>query len=409
MQIEYEVDKKYKVLSFDGTSKTSEGGPQNIPYWEDDSPQTAEVKKRVLAKASPEAIAFWKEGLKTLPGKFDASGLTPEEWKDRRRLSIGSSAASHVTGDCPFEGCTPYDLYNEKVGSVSLFPPSEEEAREREDRFDYGHVMETYLRGWVRRHWPNSKLVIDTNIYNDGTYPVLTANLDGMLQLPDGSWVHIEFKTASAQARHAYDDNNIPLYYRRQLIQCQRILNVWSSRLIVKIEGVPKPVVCVYERDLDAEMEQVKMEQEFWEDNVMARVPPDLCVGPSQNVLKAIRDYGGRANENIGEVVLPDECLDSVKEIFEINKELSSLATRQRSLETLKKQKIVEILPALKNAVQAVIQDGAKKFLISYKPQKARPCVDLETLENDYPEIYKKTVSFPAEGPRPFKIKEAKS
>lgn len=407
MQSEYKADGKFKVMSFDGTSKVDEGGPQDIPYWEDAAPQTLEVKKRVLQKASPEAVAFWQESCKKLPGKLDASTLTPEQWKARRKDSIGSSAASHVTGDCPFEGCTPYDLYNEKVGQLPLFPPSSEDARKREDLFDYGHVMETYLRNWVRRHWPNSKLLVDTNIYSDGTYPFLTANLDGMLQLPDGSWVHIEFKTANREARHSYDNDNIPLYYRRQLIQCQHILNVWSSRIIVMFDR-DDIVVRTYERDLDAEMEQIEMEREFWEDHVLTKIPPDLCSGPADNVLKAIRNYSGPADASTKQVQLPDECLDDVREIVAINKELSELAARQKTLESLKKQKIAAIIPFLNNAVLGIIREGKKLFQISYKPQKARPVVDLEVLQNEHPSVYSKVVSFPAEGPRPFKVKEMK-
>ena len=125
-------EEKNMTLSFDGTTKSSEGKAQDFPYWDDASPETERVKQRVLAQASPEAIQFWNATRKA-PDKIDASTLTPDEWQARRKDSIGSSAASHVTGDCPFENCTPLDLYNEKVGNKPLFTLSPEDERSKQD------------------------------------------------------------------------------------------------------------------------------------------------------------------------------------------------------------------------------------------------------------------------------------
>ena len=404
MQIEYMQEEKNMTLSFDGTTKSSEGKAQDFPYWDDASPETERVKQRVLAQASPEAIQFWNATRKA-PDKIDASTLTPDEWQARRKDSIGSSAASHVTGDCPFENCTPLDLYNEKVGNKPLFTLSPEDERSKQDLFDFGHVMETYLHGWVRRRWPNSKLYIDTNIYSAKDRPYLTANLDGMLQLPDGSWVHIEFKTATKEAQKKYDNGNIPMYYKRQLIQCQHILNVWVSYIVVFFDR-DNVISRRYERDLDVEMEQVQMMDDFWNGHVLARIPPDVNIGPAANVIKAIRNYGGGANTAAPEVVLPPNMLDTVKEISDIDRQLAALREQEKILKEQRQKRIVPIITAMGSATSAKVDGTDAHFKISYNPSKPKKTVDLEKLENEYNSVYRDVVSVAAEGARPFKVKE---
>lgn len=411
MEMEYTVPidegkggAKLKSMSFDGTTKSAEGCARDIPYWEDSAPETERVKQRVLSMASPEALAFWQAHAKA-PGKVDASNMSSDEWHERRKHSIGSSAASHVTGECPYEGCTPYDLYMEKIGEEPNIPLTEEELRIRQDLFDFGHCMETYLHGWVKRRWPHSNFIVDTNIYNSEDRPYLTANLDGMMQLPDGSWVHVEFKTANKQAMHDYDNGGIPVHYKRQLIQCQHIMNVWVSYIIVCFDR-DNVLIRRYERDLDTEMEQVQMMDDFWNGHVLPRIPPSLEAGNPENVLKALRKYGSLADSQAPLLVLPDTLSDDAKEINEINKKLSRLREEIRILEEQRKKRMVPIVVAMGTAVVGEVSDGTSRFRISYKPQKPKVSVDMERLENEFHSVYEQVVSVPVEGIRPFKIKE---
>lgn len=407
MQSEYNIESNgastERVLSFDGTTKSSEGAAQSFPYWDDDAPETRAVKQRVLAQASPEALNFWN-ATHGEPGKTDASTLTPDEWQARRRDSIGSSAASHVTGDCPYEGCTPLDLYNEKIGNPPFFVRTEEEERQRQDLFDFGHVMETYLHGWVRRHWPNSKLYIDTNIYSAKDRPYLTANLDGMLQLPDGSWAHIEFKTANKGAMDKYANGNIPMYYKRQLIQCQHILNVWVSYIIVFFDR-DNVIVRRYERNLDAEMEQIEMMDEFWNGHVLPQIPPDATIGEPANAIRAIRNFTGKVDLDAPIVDIPDTMIDTVKEIAEIDRQLAALRDQEKILKGQRERRIVPVVNLMGSAPYAALRDGSTEYFVTYKPMAPRKTVDTERLKNEYASVYDEVVSVPEEGSRPFKIK----
>ena len=406
MQSEYNIENENKdrILSFDGTTKSAEGKAQDFPYWEDSSMETERVKQRVLAQASPEALAFWQQTTKE-PGRIDATLFSADEWKARRKDSIGSSAVSHVTGDCPFEGCTPVDLYNEKVGNPPLLIPSPDDERAKNDIFEFGHAMETYLHGWVRRRWPNSKLYIDTNIYSAGDRPYLTANLDGMLQLPDGSWVHIEFKTANKKAMKKYDNGNIPMYYKRQLIQCQHILNVWVSYIVVFFDR-DNVISRRYERDLDVEMEQVQILDDFWNNHVLARIPPDINVGPAEQVVKAIRNYGPIGDTSLPKLSLSPLLMDDVKGIAELDRQLSTLNEQVKILKNERQKRMLPIVSAMGATTMAQITDGNETFEISYKPSKAKKNVDLERLEKEYNSVYREIVSTPAEGARPFRVKE---
>lgn len=419
MDIEYAIEGKEKStlhsvsytdlknLSYDGTSKSSEGKAQNIAYWDDYGPSTETVRQKALAEASPEAIAFLDPLNPKPPEKLDANTLTGAQWQDRRRYSVGSSEVSHISGENPYEGCTSYDLYNKKIGAKPLFSDSEKDAMKRQLLFDYGHFAETFLHSWVRSQWPHSKFIVDTNIYNPVGRTYMTANLDGMLQLPDGSWCHIEFKTANPKAKDNYKDGTIPMYYRRQLIQCQHILNVWVSYIIVMFNR-DDIIALKYERDLDAEMEQVKMVDEFWTKNVLANIPPAL-VGPPKYVLKALRNYSGPSDPKAPEVVFPQNFFDDIQEIDKINRELTALNEKKKILEEQKQKLCIPLVSTLGSTTTAYVDNGCDQaFAITYKPEKPRVSIDKDLLEREYPDVYNQVVHIPAEGPRPVKIKPVK-
>lgn len=328
--------------SFDGSSKGFAGIGQNINYHEAiETPHMKHVIEQAMRNASPEAIAFLDPLHPKKPDRIDASGLTEEEWKRRRVRSIGSSAASHVFGECPYPGTTNLDLYYEKTGQVPPptkleaelaelcdkygIDPSMPDSKKRQWYFDFGHIAEDIMHRYCEYLWPGHELIVDTNIYSSPARPFLTANLDRMMKLRDGSYIHVEFKTASAENKDGWrkpvlDPNTgeyfeewaIPQHYKRQLIQCQHIMGVWESVLVVMFDR-DNIIPITYYRDLDEEMYQVKVCEDFWMNHVLTRVPPDLLLGDPKNLASCIRRYSGEADAALQTVSLPREFLEAVK------------------------------------------------------------------------------------------------
>ena len=277
------------MTNFDGTSKSAEGKGQSIEYWKKSSPYMDEIKQKVIAKASPEALRYIDpENYKGPLIVCDASTLDNEEWTKQRINSIGSSEVSSVFGDSPYPGCTNLDLFYKKTGAIRVIEDDEADKEKRARNFLYGHLMEEYLHLITRQMFPGSKLIIDTNIYASPQMPYLTANLDGMMQLSDGSFVHVEYKTTSEFGEDAYANGAIPQHYKRQLIQCQNIMGVYVSYLIVAFSR-DNIIIRRYNRDLDEEYDQLIAAKEFWTRNVLPGIAPQP-LGPVENVIKTMKN-----------------------------------------------------------------------------------------------------------------------
>lgn len=392
------------MASFDGTSKSAEGKGQNIPYYKYTSPAMEALKAQVMANASPEAIAYLDPlnygGPKVV---VDASTLTDVEWQEMRKQSIGSSAVSQVFGDCPYPDTTNLDLYYSKTGQPRMIQDTKEDKEKKERMFLYGHLMEEYLHLVTRQMWPKAKLLIDTNIYADPKHPFLTANLDGMMQLSDGSYIHIEYKTTSEFGEEAYANGAIPPHYKRQLIQCQHIMGVWKSRLIVSLSR-DKIIVRDYVRDLDEEYEQVVEADNFWKNNVLAQIPP-TPIGNPAHVVQTIRNYSGYGDPSIPEATLNQGLMSDVQQYVDIVSQIAGLNAQIKTLENMKNQAMIPIAMAMGQDTKGYITDGNKAYQVSWKPQKGRVSCNTEALRRDYPDLYDDYCTTGKEV-RPMKVKE---
>ena len=391
--------------SFDGSNKGLSGG-KNIAYWAVSSPYMEKVRQSVMDKASPEAISYLDPLNYNGPTIIaDAANMTPDEWQAARKNSIGSSAISQVFGESPYPNCTNLDLYYQKIGLNPVIPDSKEDASKKKLMFLYGHLMEEYLQEWVRERWPDAELVIDSNIYADPQNPFLTANLDGMLKLNDGSWVHIEFKTSNEFNEEAYANDSIPVHYKRQLIQCQHIMGVWESRLIC---GFTRDNVIIrkYIRDLDAEMEQVERGKEFWLNHVLPQIPPEP-LGPSENIVSTIRKYSGYADKKAPEVLLHATMTPTATKMCEIIDKMKFFKTQIDFLQKEKEKLLVEFAQEMGTHTRAYVSDGQNAYSIKWMPRAGARRCDFDRLKEEHEDIYNQYVTKAEEDSRTFSITPA--
>lgn len=393
------------MASFDGTSKSSEGKGQSIKYWEITTPFMQDIRRQVLSKASPEAIQYLDPEHYAGPTVVcDASLQTNEEWLRERQNSIGSSEVSNIFGESPYPHCTNLDLFYKKRGVAPLIEDDAEDAERRERNFLYGHLMEEYLHLVTRQMFPGARLIIDTNTYAAPKMPFVTANLDAMMQLSDGSFVHVEYKTAGVFGEEAYANGAIPPHYKRQLIQCQHIMGVYVSYLIVAFSR-DNIIVRRYVRDLDEEMEQVIATEEFWTKNVLAGIEPQP-LGPVSNVVDTVKRFSGYADKKLPAISLEQSLWDTVKDFKQINDEIKKVNAQLKILQKRKDEMTVPLAMAMGQNTKAYIDDGQTAYEISFAPRAgARKC-DFDRLALNRPDIYAEYVTQKEEGSRPMSIKE---
>lgn len=391
------------MKSFDGSKKSIVGKGQNIAYWECNTPFIEEVKQKAIFFACQQALEYIDPLNYKCPEIIqDASEMSAEEWQEIRKKSIGSSEVAKIFGDSPYS--TNLDLYYEKTGCEIVLEDSIVEKERKERLFLYGHLMEDYLHLITEQLFPNAKVVIDTNIYASPKQKYMTVNLDRMMQLEDGSWVHVEYKTASEFSESDWIDNQIPQHYKRQLIQCQHIMGVWVSYIIVLFSR-DKYLVRKYERDLTAEYEQIQEVSKFWNNHIVKQIPPDPK-GDATKLLHCHKKYHGNGNSSLPKKELGQNLLDVAQEIYEVSEQISVLNSEIKKLKALKEKLMLPIVEELGECCFGEIAiDENSIFEVKYTPTASRKSVDYEKLSLNYPEIYNSYVSVKTDGTRSFSLK----
>lgn len=144
----------------------------------------------------------------------ETDGLSREEWLSYRRQGIGGSDAAAVLGISPFR--TARDLYYDKRG-ISL-PDDNENWVQKE--------VGTLLEDLVARIFAKKtglKVFKRTCMFQHPHYPWMLADLDYLVELPDGTFAILECKTCNYNARDKWWYNGaeiVPVHYEAQGRHC---------------------------------------------------------------------------------------------------------------------------------------------------------------------------------------------
>ena len=193
--------------------------------------------------------------------------MLTEEQKKRRLSGLGASDSPIVMGFSSFK--TPYELYLEKTGLVSI-----EDKEESEQQY-WGNKLEAT----IREHFAEfNGVTVETpdTIYHK-EHDFIFANLDGFI--PELNAV-LEIKCANSFMRAQWDaalDDGIPMQYLVQIAKQVALANAGCGYCAVLIGGSEYRQY-KYERDLDLERMIIDSDRRFW-DCVTNKVEPDpICI-----------------------------------------------------------------------------------------------------------------------------------
>lgn len=187
-------------------------------------------------------------------------GLTKTEWLQYRKRGIGGSDAGAVCGMNPYR--TAMEVYYDKI--------SEETEDFDNEAMRLGRDMEDYVaRRFVEA---TGKKVRRANaMFYDEQHPFMLADVDRMIV---GENAGLECKTASPYVAEQWADGKIPLSYQ---IQCYHYMSVCQADawyIAVLIYG-KEFKYCKIERDDQLLADLIQIEQEFWQEHVLAGKLPD--------------------------------------------------------------------------------------------------------------------------------------
>ena len=295
-------------------------------------------------------------------------------------------------------------MYYEKIGQQPVF--AQEETPESRLNKLWGHIAEEYIKQWIAERYPYCEIFYDTNIYRYPEKPYITANIDGMMRKPDGSYCLLEFKTANSMKKGEWENGNVPPQYIYQVRQYMAILGVWEC-IVVCMFDRDNVVANTVVRDLDEEMRIIDGLDEFWNDHVLPRIPPEP-LGTADGIISTLQRYGGPANPRADRVRLTgDELEELCRQCVEMSLEKARAKKMADEVDARCKELSIGLIAALGNATDGALTsaDGTTEYQIRYRPRKAPKKVDFDMLQARYPDAFAACVSQEAEGSRTFGIK----
>ncbi|MEA0563307.1 YqaJ viral recombinase family nuclease [Lysinibacillus irui] len=283
------------------------------------------------------------------------------EWLQLRKSGIGGSDASAILGFNRYKSA--FQLYIEKTSE--LVEESDSEAAY------WGNVLEDVVAKEFAKRTGKKIRKINRMLRHPKHY-FMTANLDRDVV---GEKAFLECKTASEYLKDSWNGEDVPAAY---LCQLQHYLAVtgYEKAYIAVLIGGNKFVWKEVARDDEFIELMIQHEKAFWENHVLANVPPAIDGSSSASELLA-KMYP----HDDGSAVMLDEQSNTLIEAIE------SIKTEQKQLEMQRKE--------YENQLKMMLGDSAEghsdRFKVTYKTI-ASSRLDSKRLKEEQPAIYEKYI-----------------
>ena len=332
----------------------------------------------------------------------DTTNLSREEWLEWRRCGIGGSDAAAILGISPFR--TARDLYYDKLGIAVDQDESNWVALEM------GNLLEPLV---ARIFAKKTGLKIEKwkAMFRHPQYPWMLADLDYVALLPDGKKAILEIKTTNYNAKDRWWYNGqevVPVYYESQGRHYMAVMNidrVYFCCLYGNTED--EAIIRHIDRDQEYEAELVMLEEIFWKENVLAKVPPPYTED-GDLILESLRKQHGPSERDAPTMEMSMKQASLVKRYLELQQQAEQFSSETKDTEKEMKQVKALIIESLGNSRAATFEDAGTAYTVSYNPIRKTGITkeNLERMKEVYPEIYSEYVTVSEN--RRFSIKRSK-
>ena len=320
----------------------------------------------------------------------ETAALSREEWLSYRRQGIGGSDVAAILGISPFR--TARDIYYDKLNIADV-----EQDEGNWVAMEMGHLLEDLVAKIFRKKTGYKAYQIK-KMFQHPEYPFMLADVDYFVSMPDGSTAILEIKTTNYNARDNWWLNGketVPVYYESQGRHYMAVMDM-DRVFFCCLYGNTEDEVIIREirRDLPYEEEMIYLEQEFWENQVKAKVPP-AYTEDGDLIISSSRRHSGMADTKAPAVSLDMGMTATLLRYLELQEEKKQSEQYSRELEK-NLQRLKGILIAeLGTSCTAVCEKGGFHYTITYNPvRKAGIEKDnLLRLKLEHPEIYKEFVT----------------
>ncbi len=174
----------------------------------------------------------------------DTTDLPRDEWLAYRRKGIGGSDAAAVLGISPF--MTARDLYYDKLGISAQADEENWVAKE------IGHLLEPLVARIFEKR-TGLKIYQRKVMFQHPQYPWMLADLDYLVEMPDGSRAILECKTTTSNSADNWwyaGKEIVPVYYESQGRHYMAVTNIDRVYFCCLLTDSREAIIRCMDRDM---------------------------------------------------------------------------------------------------------------------------------------------------------------
>jgi predicted phage-related endonuclease len=247
-------------------------------------------------------------------------------------------------------------------------------------------------------------------MYQHPRYPWMLADLDYLVELPDGTSAILEIKTTNYNAKDKWWYNGeeiVPVYYEAQGRHYMAVMDldrVYFCCLYGNSED--EAMIRRIDRDRDYELELIALEEHFWKNHVLAQTPPPYTED-GDLILESLRRRLGPADRDAPAIPLDQLQARPICSYLELQEEKRLLSAEVKRVEDEMKRIKGLLVEKMGTSCTATYNGAEGCYTVTYDPVRKAgiPKTNLERLKLERPEVYAEYVTVTES--RRFNIKKA--
>lgn len=310
--------------------------------------------------------------MKTTAKKFkNIKNVSREEWLKLRQKGIGGSDVAGIVGISPFTSALK--VYLSKVEVIEM-------TEELNESMEWGNRLEDPV-AQAFDDKTDYKVMKSSFMWQHPVHKFMLANLDRVLYHPADGWGVLECKSSHEFRNSHFDGDVIPEEYLLQVLHYMAIMGFDYGYLAVLVGGNKFKYFRV-ERDEEMIEMIIKLESDFWNNHVVAGVPPMIDGSEaSSKVMAAL--YPADEVEKDSLIGLPENAAVLIKQ-YEEAKE------KEDQFKKVKNEAANQLKDMVGNHHKGIIFDRE----VRWSPVKGRKGFDNKAFEKDHPELAAKYVKY---------------
>lgn len=253
--------------------------------------------------------------------------MSHDDWLQWRRTGLGGSDIAAICGLSRYK--SPMEVYLDKLGEI---PPIEDNPKMKA-----GRILEPVVADWFAEE-TGMKVIRQNAIFQHPRHPHMLANIDRWLP---GQNAGLECKNTGEYAKGDWEGTTAPTEYILQANHYMAVTNADRWYIAVLIGGWDFQWR-VIERDEELIKNLITIEEEFWNNNILAKQPPALSHQDTDYLKNTYKDS------------IADSTIDLPEEAYPI---IQSLAEAQKIIKTAKMQE-----ETAKNQIKGIMQNKEKAY-----------------------------------------------